>query len=243
MDLLGRLATERKVAKAQYAEARFNIEGTLASLAANVADNYFLANGLAIQLADQRETVRINANLQDVADGRRRWGSSEAASDADRVAADLSQAQAQVELLQAQLHDVQRQLLILVGHGIAPTSSLPIEAKTSDPPPIPATVPGDLLQRRPDVREADAHLQASAGLAHLGHLAIFPTLTILPGLGASHVVEPGVSFIPPATLIPAQQSTSLGFWSLAAGLSIPVLDIPQLLYARPMPTTPAPRRR
>ncbi len=229
VDLLGRLATERKVAKAQYAEARFNIEGTLASLAANVADNYFLAKGLAIQLADQRETVRINANLQDVAQRKAALG-LEATSDADRVAADLSQAQAQVVLLEAQLHDVQRQLLILVGHGIAPTSSLPIEAKTSDPPAIPATVPGDLLQRRPDVREADAHMRASVGLAHLGHLAIFPTLTILPGLGASHVVEPGVSFIPPATLIPAQQSTSLGFWSLAAGLSIPVLDIPQLLY-------------
>lgn len=229
VDLLGRLATQRKVAKAQYAEARFNIEGTLASLVANVADDYFVAKGLAIQLADQRETARIEANLQDVAQRKAVLG-LEATSDADRVAADLSQAQAQVELLEAQLHDEQRQLLILVGHGIDPTASLPIQAQTDDPPAIPVAVPGDLLQRRPDVREADAHLRAQVGLDRLGHLAIFPTLTILPGLGASHVVEPGVSFIPPATLIPAQQSTSLGFWSLAAGLSIPVLDIPQLLY-------------
>jgi outer membrane protein, multidrug efflux system len=230
VDLLGRLATQRKVAKAQYAEARFNIEGTLASLVANVADEYFVAKGLAIQLDDQRETARIEANLQDVAQRKAVLG-LEATSDADRVAADLSQAQAQVKLLEAQLHDAQRQLLILVGRGIEPTAGLPIQAQTDDPPAIPAAVPGDLLQRRPDVREADAHLRAQIGLDRLGHLAVFPTLTILPGLGASHVVEPGVSFIAdPVTLIPAQQSTSLGLWSLAAGLSIPVLDIPQLLY-------------
>jgi NodT family efflux transporter outer membrane factor (OMF) lipoprotein len=229
LDLFGRLAVARKVANADLAAARFNIEGTRASLAAGVADNYFQARGFAIQLADARESVRIQGELESVAQRKAALGLG-AASDADRIAGELSQAQAQVEDLQAQLHAAQRQLLILVGLGVAPTASLPVNAQADDPPPVPLATPGDLLTRRPDVREAEAHLRAQAGTGKLRHLAIFPTFTLLPGLGLSRTVSPGVSFIPPATLVPAQQTTSLGFWSLGVGVSVPVLDIPKLLY-------------
>jgi outer membrane protein TolC len=52
----------------------------------------------------------------------------------------------------------------------------------------------------------------------------------LPGLGLSSITSPGVGFVPPATLFPQQQTTSLGFWSVAGGVTVPVLDIPRLLY-------------
>jgi NodT family efflux transporter outer membrane factor (OMF) lipoprotein len=229
LDLFGRLREARRIANADLAQARFNIEGTRATLAASVADSYFQAKGLAIQLADARETVRIDQSLLDIAQRKAGLGLG-AASDADRVAGDLAQAKAQVEDLDSQLHAARRQLLILLGHGVDPTSSLPVDAQAPDAPRPPAAIPGDLLQRRPDVREAEAHLRAQAGTGKLRHLAIFPTFTLLPGLGASSTASPGVAFIPPATLIPAQQTTSLGFWSLGAGVSVPVLDIPHLLY-------------
>src|SRR5665213_588876 len=229
LDLFGRLAQARKVAKADLAAARFNIEGSRASLAASVADNYFQAGGLAIQIGDARETVRIQSELESVAHRKAVLGLG-AAADADRVAGDLAQAQAQAEDLQSQLHAAQRQILILVGRGTAPVASLPVQALASDAPPVPAAVPGDLLQRRPDVREAEAHLRSEAGTDRLRHLAVFPTFTLLPGLGASRTVSPGVAFIPPTTLIPQQQTTDLGFWTLGAGVTVPVLDIPKLLY-------------
>ncbi|HEY2481026.1 MAG TPA: TolC family protein, partial [Caulobacteraceae bacterium] len=120
LDLFGRLAEARKIAKASFAAARFDVEGTRASLAASVADNYFQARGLAIQLADARETARIQAELEKVATEKAQYGLG-AASDADRVAGDLAQANAQVETLEAQLHAAQRQLLILVGRPFEPT--------------------------------------------------------------------------------------------------------------------------
>lgn len=229
LDLFGRLATQRRIATANLAEARFNIEGSIASLAASVADNYFQAKGLAIQLDDARESVRIETELQSLAQERARLGLG-ARLDADRVAGDLARARADAEDLEAQIHITQRQLLILVGHGIDPTATLPVEAQAPDAPRPPAAIPGDLLQRRPDVREAEAHLRAQVGTDKLRHLALFPTFTLLPGLGLSNTTSPGVAFIPPSTLIPAQQTTSLGFWTLGAGVSTPVLDIPRLLY-------------
>jgi NodT family efflux transporter outer membrane factor (OMF) lipoprotein len=228
LDLFGRLATKRRIAKANYIAARFDIEGVRASLAASVADNYFQARGLAIQLDDARESARIEAELQKVASEKAAIGIG-AATDADRVAGDLAQANAQVETFEAQLHAAQRQLLILVGRPFEPTANLPLDATVYDPPATPAAVPGSLLARRPDVRESEAQFRAEAGTATLAHLAIFPTFTLLPGLGASNITQPGVAFTPPAHLVPAQQTTSLGFWSLGAGVSVPVLDIPHLL--------------
>ena len=229
IDLFGRLAVARKVANANMAQARFNIEGSRASLAAAVADNYFQAKGLVGQLLDARESVRIQTSLQDVAQRRAGLGLG-SPTDADRVAGDLAQSRAQYENLQAQLHAAERQLLILVGRGFDPTVSLKMGPQLGDPPPVPTAVPGDLLARRPDVREAEARMASEAGTARLRHLAVFPTFTLLPGLGLSRTTSPGVSFIPPATIRPQQQTTSLGFWSLAVGVNAPTLDIPKLLY-------------
>jgi NodT family efflux transporter outer membrane factor (OMF) lipoprotein len=229
IDLFGRLAEARKIAKASFAATRFDIEGTRASLAASVADDYFQARGLAIQLADAQDSAHIEDELERVASEKAKYGLG-AASDADRVAGDLSQANAQVESLQAQLHAIQRQLLILVGRPFEPTANLPVDAQVYPPPPIPAAVPGDLLARRPDVRESEEKFRVEAGTAKLRHLAIFPTFTLLPGLGLNSTTAPGVAYIPPATLVPQQQTTNLGLWTLAGSVSQPVLDIPRLLY-------------
>jgi multidrug efflux system outer membrane protein len=173
--------------------------------------------------------VRIQTRLSEVASERAKIGLAPQ-SDADRTAGDLAQAKAQAEDLEAQLHAARRQILILIGRGTAPTDSIAIQPLAEDAPPVPDAVPGDLLQRRPDVRESEARLRSEAGTDKLRHLAVFPTFTLLPGLGASRTTQPSVAFVPPATLIPDQQTTDLGFWTLGAGVTIPVLDIPRLLY-------------
>ena len=229
LDLFGRLAQARKVAKADQAATRFNIEGARASLAASVADNYFLASGYAIQIADARETVRIQTRLSEVAGARAKLGLAPQ-SDADRSAGELAQAKAQAEDLEAQFHAARRQLLILIGRGTAPTDSVAIRPLAEDAPPVPDAVPGDLLQRRPDVRESEARLRSEAGTDKLRHLAIFPTFTLLPNLGASRTVQPSVAVTANGSLVPNRQTTELGFWTLGGGVTVPLLDIPRLLY-------------
>jgi len=231
IDLFGRLAAQRRVAKANYLAARFNAEGAIASLAASVADDYFQATGLAIQIDDARETVRIETGLERVAREKADLGLG-AASDADRVAGDVAQARAQLEDLQSQLHATRRELLVLVGRDGASTDSIPVKTEVADAPPPPEALPTELLARRPDVREAEAQLRSQMGTDKLKHLAIFPTFTFLPQVGASRTVQPSVGFNPATQqLFPIQQTTSLGFWTWAGGVTVPLLDIPQLLYA------------
>jgi multidrug efflux system outer membrane protein len=229
LDVFGRLAQQRKIAKANFVATRFDVEGAVASLAANVANDYFQATGLRIQILDAEETVRIDAELARVAQEKAVRGLG-AASDADRVAGDLAQARAQLVDLQSQLHAARRNLLILVGRGTAATDAVPVSDTADEPPPVPAAIPGDLLQRRPDVRESEAHLRSQAGTDRLKHLAIFPTFTLLPALGLTRTTQPSVGFTPPATLIPESITTAVGYWTLAGSVSQPVLNIPQLLF-------------
>jgi NodT family efflux transporter outer membrane factor (OMF) lipoprotein len=229
LDLFGRLAARRRIARADDAEARFNVEGLRASLAAGVADAYFQSRGLVIQLDDARETLRIQNDLLTIARRRAQAGAGPE-DEIDRVASQVAQSEAQVTDLEAQLADERRQLLILVGRALPQIDDLSLAGDPPAVPDIPGNVPSDLLTRRPDIREAEFRLRAELGTATLAHRAIFPTITLLPGLGVSSTSAPGVSYIPPSTLVTTQQVTTIGFWSIGAGISQPTLDIPRLLH-------------
>jgi NodT family efflux transporter outer membrane factor (OMF) lipoprotein len=214
IDLFGRQRAARGKANADLAAARFDYEATRTSLAANVADQLFQARGLAIELDDAREEQRIQRGLADVARGRALHGVGSDA-DAEQTAALVAQADARVADLASQLHVARRTLLILVGRGVDPLDSLPTPAEAGTPPAVPATAPGELLARRPDVREAAEALASASGRLELDKLALLPRLTLNPDLG----IGAGPGFGGPA---------SSEFWSIGLGLTQPILDLPRL---------------
>ncbi len=215
VDLFGRIFAVAKAAKGDTAAARFDYEATRSSLAANVADTYFQARGLAIQLEDANETVRIESDLSRVAEEKANRGLGSTA-DADRVAGDLAQAKAQAASLAAELQATQRTLLVLVGRGVDPTASVPIGTTIGQVPQVPATLPSDLLARRPDVREARARIASQVGRKIYDELAFFPTFDFTPGIGVQKVKQPGYS-------------SGTRYWSIGAQVTQPVLSIPKML--------------
>ena len=231
LDWIGGLSTARAAAKADFAANRFDIENARATLVASVADSYFEARGLAIQLDDAQETQRIEQQLLDVAKLKADRGIGPQ-SDADRIAGDLAQAQSNVASLTAEEHVAQRLLLILVGRGPEPVESLPLAAAVPDAPPTPQAVPGELLVRRPDVREAEEKMRAATLNTKLAREQLFPNLTIQPALGIARQVSPGVGVAQTVAgfiFFPQQQTQATDYWSYGLGLSQPVLDIPRLL--------------
>jgi outer membrane protein TolC len=108
-----------------------------------------------------------------------------------------------------------------LGRGTAARASLPVSPSLAQPPAPPASLPGDLLRRRPDVREAEERLAVATAQLKIDRLALFPKVTILPGVG---LVKSSQTFN-------GQDFSSTMFnWSVGAGLSVPVLSRPQLLY-------------
>src|SRR5690606_16359750 len=93
----------------------------------------------------------------------------------------------------------------------------PAEASVGRIPALPHTLPGELLNRRPDVREAQARLVAALGRKDLQRLAFLPTILFTPGVGWSRSEQPGF-----------ESETSS--WTIGGNVTVPVLDIPRLMY-------------
>lgn len=215
LDVFGRIFAANRAGRGDVAAARFDYEATRASLAAQVADAYFQARGRAIQLADAREEARIQQQLYEVAARRAKAGLAPNA-EADRVAGQLAQARAQAETLEGELHAQVRTLLILSGRPIDATASVDASPTVGPIPAVPATLPSELLARRPDVREAHARVAGAAGRLTLADLALFPTFLLTPGVGWSRIAQPNFS------------STAQS-WSIGVSGIQPVLSVPRLL--------------
>lgn len=215
VDPFGRAFAAGKSANAEVAAVRFGYEAARASIAAQTADAYFQARGLAIQLADAQETARIQGQLYDIAAKRAAVGLA-STSEPDRVAGDLAQSQAQVAALEAQLQVQKRAILILAGRVVEPTSNVAATPDVGQAPAVPGLIPSDLLQRRPDVRQAQQRLRSQVGQQRLAALSFFPTFTLSPGLGWSKIVQPNF----------ASETQN---WSIGGSVMQPVLSIPRLL--------------
>lgn len=213
LDLFGPRAATRLATQADLDVAQFDIEAARAAIAAEVARTLFQTRGLAMQRDEALDTVRIQHELLRVVVERVRRGLA-ATSKADRVAGDVAQAEAQAAGLTAGVTASRRALLLILGGGTDPLASIDVSAKLGAVPTVPATLPSELMARRPDVQLAAARIRRATGNVRLAELNFFPQLTLNPGLG-----------------INAQRGlidTTTGFWSIGAGLVVPILDRPRL---------------
>lgn len=215
LDLFGRDLTAIRAAKADLAAERFDYEATRMSLAASVATDLFQARGLAIELADAEENARLAHEIADVGEKKAAAGLGTTA-DSARLLSDAIALDAQVSQTDALLKGAVRTLLVLVGRGGDPSSSLLIEAVAKPAPPVPATAPGALLARRPDVREAEMRVRVAAGQLKLDKMAILPTFTLEPSYQYMRQVQPGFTTV--------TQTSQAGL-----GVTIPFLSLPKLL--------------
>ncbi len=215
LDLFGRDLTAIRAAKNNLAAQRFDYEASRMTLAASVATALFQARGTAIQLEDARENARIARQLYAAGKAKSDRGLATTA-DTARLEADALSNDAQAAQSEALLKGQQRALLVLIGRGGDPSSTLPIEARAAPPPPVPATAPGDLLARRPDVREAEANIRVAAGQLKLDKLALFPTFTLQPSYQYMQQVQPDFTT--------TTQTSAAGI-----GVTVPFLSLPKLL--------------
>jgi NodT family efflux transporter outer membrane factor (OMF) lipoprotein len=211
LDLFGRLAAIRERADLDYRASALDFYGARLALAGDVAAALFQARYLAVQLEDARETLRIARELARSGELGQAHGLT-SGQDVARLEADRASAEAEAVRLEGELHAAKRSLLILIGDPTAATDTLAIEPALATPPALPAATPGLLLARRPDVRRAQIALASAARSIEIDRLALFPRFTIEPGAGLT-----------------ATSGGATGLWSLAAGLTLPVLDRTRLL--------------
>jgi NodT family efflux transporter outer membrane factor (OMF) lipoprotein len=214
VDLFGRRVAAKTAAEADLAAAQFDYHATRVALAASVATSLFQARGIAAQLVEAQETSRIADQLASLGQLRAQSGLGSDV-DAARLQSDAASRRSDMIALAAQLRVARRTLLVLLGRGAEPTDELTIEPDLPSPPRPPALTPADVMARRPDVLEAEARLRSTIGTLRLDRLDLFPHLAL----------QPGATY----TLITGPLGYSSTAWSLAAGLTMPLLDRKRLL--------------
>jgi len=214
VDLFGLERTARRAADQDVAAARFSYEATRATLATDVATALFQARGYAIQLEDARETLRIATDLAKSGALSASRGLT-STSDAARLETDVGTAKAEVDRLTAVALAARRSLLTLIGRGFDGIDQLQVEAIAPPPPVAPSVAPGDLLRRRPDVRQAEAQLRSAADTLALDRLALFPSFSLTPGI---QLAKTGGIY-----------ALTSSIWTVGLSASEPVLDRARLL--------------
>jgi multidrug efflux system outer membrane protein len=186
LDLFGRVRRLSESARDQAASTAAVFESVRLSLSAQVAENYFTLRGLDQEHALLRETADLWRRELDLVNARLKNG---AATDLDRARAEteLASAEAQTAAVSRQRETVQDALAVLVG---APASSFSISENPSNAltldarvPSVPAGLPSDLLERRPDVAAAERSLASANARIGVAKAAFFPAISLTGSAG------------------------------------------------------------
>jgi NodT family efflux transporter outer membrane factor (OMF) lipoprotein len=206
VDFLGRRQAAKAGADAALQAAAFDHEASRVALAAAVAQGYLELHGLRRQHAEAIETTRIAEELARLGALKAQRGVLSRADQAS-LAADAAGARAASQALLAQEQAARRGLLVLVGRGAESRDQLRVATAPLSAPSPPASLPGDLLGRRPDLLAAGQRVKVAASAVVSAKLAQLPTLTLAPGLS-----DAGAGAL----------------WTLAANATTPLLDLPRL---------------
>jgi multidrug efflux system outer membrane protein len=218
LDLWGRLRRLNEAARAQYLGAREQRRGVYLSTVAQVAQAYLELRELDARLEIAKATT---AAFQETANlfNRRLAGGTASALETARAEAAVATASATIPNLERQIQAQENLLSFLVGRNPGPISrGLDLTAQAL-PPRIPAGLPSNLLERRPDIQAAEQDLVAANAAVGVTMASYFPTLSLTGLLGG---VAPHVGDL----FGPGKE------WLVAPGLSGPSLQGLRLKYQK-----------
>ena len=211
LDLWGRVKRQNETA-AEHAAAEASVmQNVLLSLQAELAQNYFRLRALDGEIAAVREAIGWRKQWVDVVSGKVKAGAG-SELELDQAETEYAAAQTEVAALTAQRDQLENAIAVLCG---ADPSSFNIAAGGKIPPAqpeIPAGLPTDLLERRPDVARAEHQLVAANAQLGIAKRAWFPSIKLIASGGflSSEV----------STLFASESSK----WNLGPAVSLPIFS-------------------
>jgi outer membrane protein, multidrug efflux system len=185
LDLFGRVRSLNDAALQAWLGTTEARRGAHLALVAETADQYLATRALDEQLALARQTLELVQTSQDLT--RRRYDVGQL-SELDLRTAEVQVQTARVNLaaLAQQRAQGENALVLLIGQPLPPDLPPPAPLEASGVlADLPAGLPSDLLQRRPDILEAEHTLQAANASIGAARAAFFPTISLTASGGFS----------------------------------------------------------
>jgi outer membrane protein, multidrug efflux system len=210
LDLWGRVRYGRAASVAQAGAAAADFAYARESIAALVAKNWLLATELGLQAEAARDTIRANDELVRLAGDRARIG---VGNEVDLYAARASVGTYRDALREIELGRTQaiRALELLLGRY--PAAAAVISPQLPGfPGEVPAGLPSELLERRPDVVAAERRVAAAFHRIGEAKAARLPKISLTTGVSAI------------TSELFVLQDHSNPVWSIGANLLAPIFS-------------------
>jgi NodT family efflux transporter outer membrane factor (OMF) lipoprotein len=180
------------------------------SLQAELANDYVAVRGLDAQLEVLRQSI---VSYQAAVDVARLRTSGQIASGLDlaRALTELNSAQAQETETHLQRDLMQHAVAVLIGAVPSSFTIAPRSEFKLTPPPLPAGVPSQLLQRRPDIASVERQMASANASIGVSRAAFYPDVTFNLAGGFQ---DSGFNLL----------SLPNSFWSVGAGAVLPLID-------------------
>ena len=212
IDLWGRVRRGFESARAEAQAAQAAFHNVLLTLQADLAQNYFRLRALDAELAVLEGTVALRNDQLGIVNSRLDTGLG-TELDVARARTELATSEAELASVKLRRVELENAIAILVGET---PSSFTLaryqnaEGWKSVPPAVPPGLPSNLLERRPDIAEAERQLAADNARIGVAKGAFFPALR-LTGSGGYMSAEMDSLF-----------KWDSRFWSIGPSISLPI---------------------
>jgi len=174
VDLWGKVRRGFEASGDQAQASVADYENVLLGLKADVATNYFAVRTADSQIDVQLRTIKSFQDALNLTNSRFQGGIS-TQLDVEQAQATLAAAQAQLATLRQSRAQLEHAVAVLLGRPPA-SFSLPFHPLDTRLPVVPAGLPSDLLERRPDVAAAERRVAAQNAQIGVAIAAYFPVL-------------------------------------------------------------------
>jgi outer membrane protein, multidrug efflux system len=215
LDFWGKYRRETEAARAQVLASEWGRRAVLTSVVSSVATAYFELRELDLALEISKSTLASRQDSLRLTNVLAKNGSASML--------DVHQSEELVYTAAEAIPDLERQisqqedaLSILLGENPTAIPRGQALSEQPNPPTVPAGLPSDLLERRPDIREAEENLVAANAEIGVARAAYFPSISLTGTAGFESYA------------LTKLFNASSGLWNTAGSLTQPVFEAGEL---------------
>jgi multidrug efflux system outer membrane protein len=211
LDFWGKYRRATEAARATLLANEWAQKQVIATLVANVASDYFTLRQLDLELEISKSTLGSRQDSLDLTKTLEQHGIN-SLLDVRQSEQLVYTAAAEVPDLERQIAQLENNISILLGNN---PGDIPRGLKVTEQPhtpEVPVGLPSALLERRPDIREAEQNLVAANAQIGVARAAYFPQISLTGTAGFESAALANL-FTGPA-----------GVWTLAGSLTQPIFE-------------------
>lgn len=214
ISLFGAMKNTSLAARAAILSEEWACRGVMLSLVAQVAESYFTLLQYEECLRISQESLELRMESFALVDSMYRYGFS-SGLDRDRSLSLVESAAASIPQYRRAVEQTRMSLATLL--GITPLAATRIVAGRfpgagGEPPRVPAGLPSDLLERRPDVMQAYWTWQQAVAKVGVANAARYPSISLTGSGGIASTTLKGLTSHNPSV------------WSVAASVMEPIFN-------------------